>query len=159
MLTDKGWDLMRATGALPITRKTADRLLATTLDRADTMRAEWTRFAYTPARIYVYGSYLTDKERLGDLDVAVEWEPRYEDRAKQSKYNEALATEYQTSGRRFGNFSEFLHHGYRQAVLFLRNRARALSLNNIEFPEQRENRVYTVTHRVVYDHGERPPHV
>jgi hypothetical protein len=43
------------------------------------------------------------------------------------------------------------------AELFLRNRARALSLNSIEFPEQREHIIYEVPHCLVYEHGERLP--
>lgn len=157
MMTDKGWDLVRATGALPITRKTADRLLATTLDRADMRRAERMRFAYTPDRMYVYGSYITEKERLGDLNIAVEWEPRYADRDDQFQFRQQFAQEAAHAGRQFSNYVEYLYWGFTHAELFLRNRARGLSLSTVEFPEQREHLIYRVPHRIVYEHGVRIP--
>lgn len=152
-LTEKGAQLSRATAAKPITRATADRLLHATCERATVMRRSSSYFAYRPARLYVYGSYLTEKERLGDLDVGVEWEPRFADREQQTKYNLTRAKAHTDSGRRFDNFSDHLDYGFRESVLFLRNRARSLSLYHIEEPERRDTFLYSIPHRLVWQRG------
>jgi predicted nucleotidyltransferase len=56
----------------PITRKTADRLLAEAVARAEEFNADDTR-ATVIARVRVFGSYLNpEKDRLGDLDLGLD---------------------------------------------------------------------------------------
>ncbi len=46
------------------------------MDRAKQINANGTDFVFGISRLAVFGSYLTDKPKLGDLDIAVELRPR-----------------------------------------------------------------------------------
>jgi predicted nucleotidyltransferase len=61
-----------------LTRRKADELLEKVIQRAfEVNSAPDTEFLHTIKRIAVFGSYLTDKEKLGDLDIAVDLENRW----------------------------------------------------------------------------------
>lgn len=69
-VTEEGLAFAQAT-LTTITRKTAQRVLGELLERVrDVNRDEDEPFQVT--EIVVFGSYLTDVERLGDVDVAIE---------------------------------------------------------------------------------------
>ena len=53
-------------------RHDAARLLKRVLARAAEVNADPMRFPYAVRRLVVFGSYLTDKEVLGDLDIGAE---------------------------------------------------------------------------------------
>lgn len=57
-------------------RRTADRLVAELLDRVRTLNAD----AHNPvcaARVRAFGSYITEEDTLGDIDLVVELTTRY----------------------------------------------------------------------------------
>jgi len=54
-----------------VTRKTADRALHEFLDRVRTLNANKDALYQVP-EVVIFGSYLTDAERLGDVDLAIE---------------------------------------------------------------------------------------
>jgi predicted transcriptional regulator len=54
-----------------VTRKTADRLLHEFLDRVRALNADEDALYQVP-EVVVFGSYLTNAERLGDVDLAIE---------------------------------------------------------------------------------------
>lgn len=58
-----------------LTRKTADKLFDEF--RARLWAIENQKFAYTVKTVVLFGSYLSDNERMGDIDIAIEVEPRY----------------------------------------------------------------------------------
>lgn len=55
-----------------LSRAYADRLLERVVARAREINLDPTRYPYAVRRLVVFGSYLTEKETLGDLDVGVE---------------------------------------------------------------------------------------
>src|SRR5438445_6650893 len=67
-ITEHGSRLRLATAAKPIRRGTADRLVSDLLKRV-TLINEEAVFRRRVAEVVVFGSYLTDTQRLGDLDV------------------------------------------------------------------------------------------
>jgi predicted transcriptional regulator len=54
-----------------VTRKTADRLLHEFLDRVRALNADEDALYQVP-EVVIFGSYLTNAERLGDVDLAIE---------------------------------------------------------------------------------------
>src|SRR5438270_2426196 len=64
---------------LGITRSTADRLVAGLVKRAQEIDAN-PAYLFGISRMAVFGSYLTEKVRLGDIDIAVEFGPKCRDR-------------------------------------------------------------------------------
>jgi hypothetical protein len=71
---------------------------------------------------------LQSTERLGDVDVAIELVPRCGDLHRLTAANEQRVKEEQASGRRFSNLVDQLFWWQQEAMLFLRNRKRGLSL-------------------------------
>lgn len=53
-----------------VTRKKADELIRDLIQRADQINAS-NEFLYKVTRLEIFGSYLTDKGKLGDIDIAV----------------------------------------------------------------------------------------
>jgi hypothetical protein len=68
-ITQKGSTLACATAARPLLRRTAEKQLAEFLKRVEEVRDNpW--FLYKVAKAYVFGSYLSDADTLGDIDIA-----------------------------------------------------------------------------------------
>ena len=75
-ITVKGRILAEAVFTASIKRKTADKRIAELIRRAIRINASGD-YLYTVKRMFVFGSYLSGKERLGDVNVDVVLEPRY----------------------------------------------------------------------------------
>ena len=116
-----------ATAAKPLHRATAECLLVKLLERIEILNAD-DRFLARVSRAIVFGSYLQSTERLGDVDVAIELVPRCGDLHRLTAANEQRVKEEQASGRRFSNLVDQLFWWQQEAMLFLRNRNRGLSL-------------------------------
>lgn len=68
--TDKGGELVRASAASKVSRKTAEDALAGLLKRAEQYNRDADKIL-TVLTVVVFGSFLGSKDKLGDLDVAV----------------------------------------------------------------------------------------
>lgn len=64
-----------ATTLPPITRAEADALLAESLARARAVRDD-DRFLWSVRQLIVFGSYLSDADQLGDLDLVLKTRPK-----------------------------------------------------------------------------------
>jgi len=107
-LTMDGTALALASASRPIKRKTADRLLAELLRRAKEINGD-PGYAHYVAKVFVFGSYLTDRPDLGDVDVAVEIAPKFADPEAQAAAAQRYAEEAEgTPGRRFTGYLESL---------------------------------------------------
>ena len=70
---------MKNKKVLNISRTTADRIISEVVERAKEINASpYPKFMFSVKKIAVFGSYLTDKEKLGDVDIAVLLEGRKE---------------------------------------------------------------------------------
>ena len=69
-LTEQGIAFSQAS-LITVTRKTADRVLHEFLDRVRALNADQDAFYQVP-EVVVFGSYLTNAERLGDVDLAIQ---------------------------------------------------------------------------------------
>jgi len=58
-----------------VTRAKADELIAALIERVKVVDAD-PQYLYGVSRLAVFGSYLTDKSKLGDIDIAVELGPK-----------------------------------------------------------------------------------
>jgi hypothetical protein len=74
-VTEQGRRLRVASFLPRINRAKADRVISGLLDRAAAINADDKR-DFRIAAIFVFGSYLTDSDDLGDVDIAVEFEYR-----------------------------------------------------------------------------------
>ena len=128
-LTKEGIRFRGATAAKPLLRRTAERLVEELLQRMVILNED-PRFLARVEKAIVFGSYLGDKDRLGDVDVAVHIVPRLTDPLKHREANDRRISEEEHLGRRFSSIIDRLFWWQHEAMLFLRNRRRGLSLHD-----------------------------
>jgi hypothetical protein len=146
-LTNKAAKLAHATAAPPMARAVAERTLADAISRAKALNDAGCELAYGVAQLLVFGSYLTDAPFLNDLDLAVEWRPRYADRDEQDAYERARIADARDAGRQFSNYGAELFFPKREAHLFLKARVSRISLHDLR--EERDF-IAGIPHSVVY---------
>jgi hypothetical protein len=145
-LSKNGVRLRGATAAKPLRRETANRLLSDLLERITALNRD-PHFLGRVQKAVVFGSYLGETERIGDLDVAVELVRREPDFDKHTAANSRRVAEEFARGRRFSNIVDQAFWWQREAMLFLRRRSRGLSLH--DYAAIREI-VHASPHRVVF---------
>ena len=125
--TIKGNALAMASAAKPISRKTADKKLAELMQRAKIVNSS-NKYLYLVKRISVFGSYLTDKEKINDIDLDIELESKYSDLSSKQRMDlEAKHTE--KAGKCFSSLLERLDWPTYEVKKYLKSRSRALSLH------------------------------
>ena len=127
--TDKGSILGVASAGKPISREKATQLLDELIDRAKRVNKN-DELVYCVGCIKVFGSYLSDKETIGDLDIGVKLIKRYpENFLKQNNYRISQAKE---QGKRFGRLIDQLSYPYFEIMRILKNRCRNISLHDLD---------------------------
>jgi DNA-binding MarR family transcriptional regulator len=127
VLTDKGKELRRCTAAKPVFRKTADRLLREFMTRVAEINAS-DEYLMSVARVVIFGSYLTDRDPIGDLDIAVYLEKRWESGMGSDRYNELIYGHFEKSGRTIKRITDPQVWPSEQVNLCLKNRTRTISI-------------------------------
>ena len=146
--TEKGRRFGIAKATAPITRAKANELLQNLIERAKSIN-ENPEFVFFVQRIEVFGSYLTDKELLGDLDVGVKLDRRYKGRLF-TQHNQQRIEMAKSCGRSFNNSTDQLNWPYLEVILMLKARKRGLSIHDIN-----EDEVFNVREtKVVYQFPE-----
>lgn len=128
-LTTAGIRLRGSTAAKPLLRRTAKRLLDDLLQRIAALNED-PHFLARVEKAIVFGSYLSGSDRLGDVDVAVHFVPRSPDPKRHREANDRRVAEEEQKGRRFRTFLDQAFWWEQEAMLFLRNRRRGLSLQH-----------------------------
>ena len=144
-LTPKGETFRVATGARPLTRKTAERKLSEFMARVTEVNSS-AHFAYRVRKVIVFGSYLSSRDKLGDIDIAVELTPREQNHSKQEAVNDERIFSAESAGRRFGNIVDRLYWPQYEVALFLKARSRAISLHTTD-----DKAVSTDKFKVLYE--------
>jgi hypothetical protein len=122
--TDKAGELVRASAASKVSRKTAEDALAGLLERVNQYNLDSDKI-FTIETVVVFGSFLGTKDKLGDLDVAVKWRDR--NRNDPGRAKTALAYARQ-SGRRFGSFFHELAWAEIELPQILKARKRTINI-------------------------------
>ncbi|HEU4565930.1 MAG TPA: hypothetical protein VFS05_14820 [Gemmatimonadaceae bacterium] len=153
-LARKGISLAAATAAPPMHRRTADRILATIIERARALE-DWTAhpYAYAVGELLVFGSYLRDVPRLNDLDLAVAWRPRREDDDWILEAVRQRAAAARDAGRVFGSLFREMVWPKDEVQLYLLRRIRMVRMQDLA---DRRDFVLGQPHRVVYRFGQPP---
>jgi predicted nucleotidyltransferase len=126
-VTEKGRRLGVTWANPPITRAKADNLLQELLERVKEVNNH-KEYLYKVESVKVFGSYLSDKEILGDLDVAIKVMPK----AKGDSFiewNHARAALALNKGRRFNNYVQQLDWARREVLIHLSTRKKGLSIH------------------------------
>ena len=111
---------------LGIKRETAERILKEVVQRAKKINSSpESQFMYFVSKVLVFGSYLTQKERLGDIDLAIEIERRWKsDKEYDHLLNAVCGNKVLGDSRVF--------YPYQKLITTLRNRSKSLSFHPIE---------------------------
>ena len=141
--TIKGNALGQAS-ARPISRKTADRILRGFLERVHEVNANDYYLHVVPV-VFVFGSYLSDKEKIGDIDLAFDLEqrPRIYPNAYPGQDFGNLTRErtHQAweSGKSFSNTSDQVCWSSTEIYLFLKSRKRLSFHHTLEVGDLKRN--------------------
>jgi hypothetical protein len=128
-LSKNGIRLRGATAAKPLRRETAERLLSELLERITALNGN-ARFLARVQKAVAFASYIGETDRIGDLDVAVQLVRREPDFEKYTEANNRRVAEEFAKGRWFSNIVDQAFWWQREAMLFLCNRSRGLSLHD-----------------------------
>jgi hypothetical protein len=124
-----------ATAAPAMSRKSVDELLRRFLDRVREVNSS-PDYLYEIERVDVFGSYLTEADRLNDLDLAIAIRPKHKDLKLHFEACQAQSHAAQAAGRNFGSFLAFLGWSEHKVWLYLKSRSRGLSLHRIDEPNR-----------------------
>lgn len=127
-LTDLGWAVARASAARRISRHTAQVALAEFMQRVRFVNDDC-RYLYEVRTVVVFGSYLGASKDLGDVDVAVELQPRIAIK-KNGKWIDAFREHAWKSGRSFSSFEAEIDWPRREVLFVLKSRKRSISIQS-----------------------------
>lgn len=125
-ITETGRELIRASAAERLRRTTAQVALAEFIERLKQVNRD-ARYLCAVRKAVVFGSFLSDKERLGDVDVAVDIASRI---PLQGNWAEQFLKHARESGRYFGTFDAELDWPRREVLLALKARKRTISIHS-----------------------------
>lgn len=126
-LSEQGLRLAAATAAKPLHRASADRIVQELLERVEEANRR-DEFLYTITKVVVFGSYITDKEHINDIDVAVSLERKEQDRDRFMERVEQRISDVIEQGRSFGNYTQRIAWPMTEVMQFLKGRSRALQM-------------------------------
>jgi len=125
-VTKKGKELMRASAAKRVTRGTAHLALRAFMERVHEVNRN-PHYLCKVTKVVVFGSFLKDIDRLGDVDLAVETDYR----VPRDKNLWKVVQEYaQNSGRHFSTFDAEQAWPIREVKLALKARKRTLRIES-----------------------------
>ncbi len=126
VLTVKGTALAQASAARPLHRETVRLRLHELIDRMIQVNSD-ERFFLGIQDAAVFGSYLTDVDRLGDLDIHFRTYRKIDDT---ETFTRTTTDAARASGLRFSSFMDELYWPEAEVRKFLKNRSRVYSLGD-----------------------------
>lgn len=125
--TAKGGQLARASGAPPVARAKAEIALKAFLERCEEVRTQ-PEFLFTVHEAILFGSMLTDKPKVSDVDVAIALKPKEKDLNRLAALMDDQVRQADLNGLRFSNFVERLGYPNTRVIRFLKARSRIIQL-------------------------------
>ncbi len=131
-ISTRGQALANASAAKPITRKTADRLLQGFIERVHDLNSR-PEYLFRVESVALFGSMLSDTDRLGDVDLAIELQSKAADEMEFRNWSQSRRSAARTKGKRFASTFESAAWPTLEIYLYLKSGSRSLSLH--EFRE------------------------
>jgi len=142
-LTSSGQALANASAARPIHRRTAVLVLEQFLERVHLVNSTQ-EYTYRVEHVVLFGSMLTETERLGDVDVAIRLEPKSSDGAAHEQWCMARRRAAEAKGRNFYGVLDWAMWPTQEILLQLKARSGSLSLHDFSEVEKMPNVRYRV---------------
>jgi hypothetical protein len=139
----RGLAFANATAAKPVSRGTAERVLRQFMDRVNAVNAS-KEYAFEIRSAILFGSTLSCADRLGDVDVAIDLQPRISDSTKFRQQCDHRRHRAQEQKRAFSTAIDWATWPRKEVVLQLKARARSLSLHGFEQLMEMENLRYRI---------------
>src|SRR5215467_10825129 len=153
-VTQAGDTLAVATAARPVSRQTAERVLAQFLERVARVNND-PYFLARVTRVALYGSMLTPEvNRLSDVDLAVQLIAKETDIDRRQEANAERVEQLAIEGRRFGSFLEEQFCWFLETFRFLKGRSRVISLADYNIEKRL---VLAVPHRMLLGEPDKLP--
>jgi hypothetical protein len=130
-VTEHGSRFMLASGAKPIKRQTADRLVHELLERVERINSDQS-YLHTVEYVGVFGSYLSDSATINDIDIAYSLKRRDDNPELFMKRLAARVHEAKEAGRRFSSYSDELSWPEVELLRALKGRSTAISLHSTD---------------------------
>ncbi len=128
--TVKGRGLARASAAKPISRATAGAALAGFLERCEVVRRD-PSYLFTVAKAVLFGSMLTDKPKVSDVDIAIQLVAKEKDATLHAELEREQTRDAMRHGRRFSNMVEEIFWPQTRVRMFLKGRSRVIQFSEI----------------------------
>ena len=142
-LTCHGQNFANASASKPIHRRTAERVLAEFMQRMERVNAT-SEYLYRVDTAILFGSMLSDVERLGDVDVAVNLEPKVSEETAFEEWQMARRRIAEIGGRSFSSYVEWLYWPREEVCKQLKARSHSLSLYELSNVKHLPNLFYRV---------------
>lgn len=126
-VSERGRRVTAASGSKPLHRSTADKVYAEFLKRVDEVNNNPYYLHYVN-KVIVFGSYLTTKERISDIDIAIEMERKHSDWEEHQALN---MERYLKSKRYASDILDQICFSDKEVELFLKSRSRTLSIHRV----------------------------
>jgi predicted nucleotidyltransferase len=127
--TIKGNALAHATARKPITRQTADRVVQEFLNRVKKINA-CDDYVYRIRQVILFGSYLSDTPRLGDIDLSIVVEFRSHDAHKREVQSQERIKSALREGKSFRTVVEQATWPWLEIFHILKGGSPSLSLHD-----------------------------
>lgn len=144
-LTMKGRALAMA-NAKVIRRSTAARLVSEFLQRVEEVNRD-PQYLFWIDEVLVFGSFLTDSETLGDIDLGLMYVSRIDGTENFNELSKRRVEIAEAAGRNFPRFIDELFWPLREIELRLRNRSSSLSLHHLRWER---TFIEALPHRLIY---------
>jgi hypothetical protein len=127
-ITTLGHAFANASAAKPVFRKTAEAALERFVERLHTVNAS-PEYVYRVESAVLFGSMLSAVDRLGDVDIAIELQPKIADKAVFQRMCVVRQRAAEEQGRYFSSAFDWVMWPRAEVLLFLKARSRTLSLH------------------------------
>ncbi len=117
VVTTAGRTFSLASAAKPIFRKTADKRIEEFLKRVAIINSS-NHYIYEVVKIAVFGSYLSEQDKINDIDIGFALERKTTNRALFEKMYEQCIRQAEEDGRYFGTHVERIFWPERQIRFF-----------------------------------------
>jgi predicted nucleotidyltransferase len=131
IVTLKGSRLSLASAAKPVKRETAEKRLQEFMERVDRVNSD-KYYLYKVSKVVIFGSFLSNKDRINDIDIAVKLLPKISDTKKRREKEQQRIKDAYKSGRTFNNFVDELFWPHSEVMYYLKARKRTISLHTID---------------------------
>jgi predicted nucleotidyltransferase len=142
-LTCHGQNFANASASKPIHRKTAERVLTEFMQRMERVNAT-SEYLYRVDTAILFGSMLSDVERLGDVDIAVNLEPKVSEESAFKEWQRARRRAAQVDGRSFPSYVAWLYWPKEEVCKQLKARSLSLSLYELSNIKNLPNLSYRI---------------